>query len=184
MTLERPTIKERVATAHDSSDLSHKPGNCDVDKLGAMGMASVGNPLLADLVALKYANDSRAYRPALDRVTEQARLMSARRDWRAHDLELRLLAKSVLDDWLAPNCRTCNGMGFRKLPDAPTLEARPCPACHGTGRQPLRMPRKLASRAGWERRWRDLSHWLLAMEMTAAQRVKAKLSAAPPKDPQ
>lgn len=177
-------VKEKLAHAMHSHDLSHKEQPCDVDKLAAVGMAGVASPIIVELLALKYAGDHRAYRPALDRVTEQARLMSARRDWRAHDLELRLLAKSVLDDWLAPNCRTCNGMGFRKLPDAPTLEARPCPACHGTGRQPLRMPRKLASRAGWERRWRDLSHWLLAMEMTAAQRVKAKLSAAPPKDPQ
>lgn len=169
------SIQERVAAARVSRDLRHKLGACDVDTLGAVGMASARNAMLSELLALKYANDARAYRPVLDHVTRHAMLMSTRKKWKATDRELALLARSVVDDWLAPNCRACNGLGFRRRPDAPTLEARPCQVCDGTGRAPLRLPRKLAKRDLWEPRWRDLQNWLLAVEVAAARRVKDRL---------
>lgn len=178
--VDRPTVRERVARAHESSDLSHKPHACDVDKLAAVGMASVGRPIAVDLMRLRYSNDRHAYRPALDLLVAEAERRAARQNWCANDLEIRLLCKSVLDDWIAPNCRTCSGLGFRRMPDAPTLEPRPCPTCHGTGRRPFLLPRKLASRPRWERRWRDLSHWLMQTEEAAAASVKKKLRTIEP----
>lgn len=177
MTGDRPGTREKIAHAHESSDLTHRDRACDVDKLAAVGMAAARRPIAVELMRLKYSNDAHSYRPAMELLVEECERRAARQNWCANPLEIRLLCRSVLDDWIAPGCRTCNGLGFRKLPEAPTLEARPCPACHGTGRRPFRLPRKLASRPLWERRWRDLSHWLIVTEDAATVTVRQKLRA-------
>jgi hypothetical protein len=35
--------------------------------------------------------------------------------------------------WLAPCCPVCDGLGQRKVPDAPALSGKLCHACNGTG---------------------------------------------------
>lgn len=42
----------------------------------------------------------------------------------------------ALYHWLSPTCPVCDGHGLRKLPDAPTLGAKQCHACNGTGQMP------------------------------------------------
>ena len=44
-----------------------------------------------------------------------------------------LVVGPALLHWLAPKCTVCDGHGRRKIPDAPTLSAKQCHACQGTG---------------------------------------------------
>ena len=41
---------------------------------------------------------------------------------------------SALHYWLNETCPVCEGHGFLKIPDQPSLSAKRCTACHGTGR--------------------------------------------------
>ena len=46
------------------------------------------------------------------------------------------LISPALYHWLAPTCLVCNGHGKMRLPDAPSLSAKQCNHCNGTGEWP------------------------------------------------
>lgn len=180
---ERPELGVRLAAAYHSADLTHKTGPCDADKLAAVGMATAREPLAAELMRLRFDNDPRAYAPALHLLFQRVWTLNLRHDWQASLEHCRLLARSVLDYWFAPQCRGCNGLGFRKLAGAPTLEPRPCPVCRSSGVAPVRLPRALRADA-WQARWNTVFAWVHGMEVAAAVRVAAKLrNRAPPPKP-
>lgn len=178
MGADKPELGVRLARAYHSADLSHKAGPCDVDKLAAIGMATIGEPLQAELMRLRFDNDVHAYRPALAHLTQRVWQMSQRHDWQAIHHHCALLARAVLDYWIAPQCRACNGLGFRKAVGAPTLEARACPECQSSGMAKVRLPRALRANV-WQRRWNDVYAWVHGQEVAAAVRVRAKLRTAP-----
>ena len=172
--MERPEIGVRLAHAFHSSDLSHKPGACDVDKLAAIGMVTAREPLQAELMRLRFDNDPKAYRPALNLLVRRVWQICQKADWQASTVHCELLARNVLDYWIAPQCRACNGLGFKKQPDAPTLEARPCPVCRSSGLAQPRLHRKLRADK-WQGRFNLIYGWLYGQENVAAGRVAAKL---------
>jgi hypothetical protein len=43
---------------------------------------------------------------------------------------------AALAHWLNPTCMTCDGHGLRRVPDQPSLSARQCHKCNGTGHNP------------------------------------------------
>ena len=48
-------------------------------------------------------------------------------------IDARRIAAAVLTHYSAPNCAACNGKGFQAISGAPSLSARQCDACKGSG---------------------------------------------------
>ena len=65
----------------------------------------------------------------MPRVREQAILKLL--DWNVPDAAH--IGPSVLLYWLNPICRSCNGLKFLKTKDAPSLSAKVCKPCGGSG---------------------------------------------------
>ena len=171
----RSGVQERLAHAHHSSDLKHHEHTCDVDTLGAMGMVSCSRPIAVHLLRLKYDNDAKAYKPALERLIVITRGTGKRLRWKASEIEIERLARVTLNYWINPKCRKCTGLGFPKMPDAPTLQAKPCRACTGSGMARPMLPKSMPF-AVWEPRVFEVLEWLAKQEHYAAGELMGKLS--------
>jgi len=180
MAADRPELGVRLAHAYHSTDLTHRPGNCDADKLAAVGMATMRAPIAAELMRVRFDNDAKAFRTALDLLAAWTWRRALALDWRCKHGHCALLARSVLEWWHAPQCRRCGGLGFAKRAGAPLLEARPCTTCRGTGFHPIRLPRALPH-ATWIARWNDVFGYVSNAEATGTVAVRAKLRNPPPR---
>lgn len=168
---DRPSIEERLAAARESSDLRHREARCDVDILHAAGTVE---PAAACLQRLRYNNEPEEYRKAVDVVSRAIWHMDRRWRWRTKRHEREQLAEAVLRYWLAPNCRKCTGLQFRRAKDAPALDAKACPACRGTGDIGIRLPDGYPADP-WYRRAQEALAWVQRTEARAVLEMAAKL---------
>jgi hypothetical protein len=177
-TPDRPGLPETLARAYRSTDLRHKASRCDADVLQAAGMVACSVPAFTALARIKYALDPTAFPAAIEALSGVAWHMDRHGRWRSTRAERTTLANVVLRYWVAPGCRVCTGRRFMKLPDAPALGTRACPACMGSGDIGLRLPKSLPA-ATWYARALDLLAWLQRQESEAASKLARKLSNGP-----
>ena len=130
------TILDRIASAETSSDLSHKPHNCAVDVLGAVGMAAIQNPAHLAVYRVKYLNDLADIAPAKRIFILWARRSMVRRKIVA-DCAGRL-GTQIFTQWVNDTCSTCQGRKYPIIDGTPTLSIKPCSACSGTGKTPIK----------------------------------------------
>ena len=127
---------ERLARAETSSDLQHHPEPCHVDVLTAVGLVGIVVPVHLALYRLKYLNDA----------TEMAACKAIFTRWAYRSMHARGLEPQgasrmgvqALTQWVGDVCQSCKGRGYQLIDGAPALSDRPCGACKGTGRNPIR----------------------------------------------
>lgn len=130
---DRPVLAETYGCATSA-------GRSAAPVVGAAGMAGRLLPLGPLLWRARYSLDRSVF-PDL-----RARLMAAvvhqavRRHWSGPErAQARNLAARTLNWWIFGLCRTCTGRRYQPIPGAPGLSARPCEACHGSGRLALEL---------------------------------------------
>lgn len=145
---DRPTIEEAYTSANTSSNLrveADKRG--DADLLIAAGWS--GSRIGMALMRLHAEYDSTSIPPGgsvtdavllqinlktLPNIREQVGLQAAK--WgieRPHEVSLAVVAH-----WLDKNCNACQGRKFQSVPGTPSLSAKHCKTCHGSGESRLR----------------------------------------------
>jgi hypothetical protein len=149
---ERPGIAERYTSAATSSHLKVEAERCDVDYL--MAAASMRDSLGPVLFRLRAEYDAaravipqggtavedhlsaldalKNFEPAWTGVGQLSREINARDAFEVEDVVALKVAARVLDAWLDPNCRTCEGRGFNGGRHRGERVLR-CGGCQGTG---------------------------------------------------
>ena len=122
----------KIIKAESSSDLRHHERYCDVDILGAVGLACRRNNLSVAIYRMKY-------HPHIEDFVEARRKFY---QWTKRSLSRRKMSiggiNSLTDDiilfWLNDVCKGCNGSGFKLIKGTPNLSKDPCDSCVGTGK--------------------------------------------------
>lgn len=115
-------ILERVCGAETSKDLEHHHFSCDVDVLGAVGMAG---GIAFSIYRVKYLSDAKAYKEALEQFFQ----------WTCKEFErkgrtsvgTKDFARRIFHHWVGDVCPRCNGASKSTI----------CPLCKGSGKKPL-----------------------------------------------
>ncbi len=129
-------ISERIIRAELSDDLRHHECDCDIDVLGAVGMAAASiNPAYLALYRLKYSNDIASYGAVKQVFTIWAFNSMMRRQMPTRSAAR--VAAQALQKWLFDVCQACKGTGHPVIVGTPSLSKKICPSCSGTGRQKL-----------------------------------------------
>lgn len=125
-TSDQPHISERYATACNSSNLrveSEKGSAADLMiAAGWLPSSEVGSALLR--LHTKYS------RHGLEHVHNK--IMDHLKQTRV--LNQSEVASSVIAWWLSKLCKTCNGVKFKLIEGTPSLSAKHCTKCRGTGK--------------------------------------------------
>lgn len=167
-----PTIQERIARATRSNHLEHKDRPCDIDKIGALGMAGIDNAISSAVFRLKYSNDAKFYKPALGAVTEVSKRLGKRFGWLGSAAQFAALNKAALDFWLNDSCMSCEGRGYLTVLGTPFLSDDACTACYGSTRR----PKPAMDTKEWDGRFNLLLSHIEQMERRAGSEVMARLS--------
>lgn len=117
----RPMI-EAIGAAFSSRDLSHRRGESDPDRLGAVAFTRA---LGAELLRLKTQDDASPTRA----VAILAKRMTRKKRSLARGYALRIAGASLYE-WLHGQCRTCAGAGHMRSGEGPV---KACPSCNATG---------------------------------------------------
>lgn len=127
---------EKLAHAETSSDLRHYPTPCAVDVLTAAGLAGIHAPIHLALYRLKYLNDAEEMGACKQLFIRWAYRSMCNRGVASQGASR--LGVQALTQWVADVCECCKGRGFQIIPGAPSLSDRPCGACKGSGKRPIR----------------------------------------------
>lgn len=130
-------IAQTLARAENSSDLRHRTEPCHVDVLKAVGLASIAVPHYMSLYRLKYLDDGQEMRNAKDIFIRWTRAHMMRRELDASSANR--WGVQALTAWVGDVCQCCHGLGHQLIEGAPSLSDRPCGACKGTGKNPVRV---------------------------------------------
>ncbi|ANQ85064.1 hypothetical protein dqs_2027 [Azoarcus olearius] len=150
---------ERLSAAMTPDDLSHKPRACDVDYVGALGMAGTHN-----------RQGAGAAYEAFKATVELVRHIGQRRAWVLTPIKVRRIAEGALRHYLKPACGCCKGRGMLGLDRDQVGKAervRPCDKCGGTGRAPLPVKN--------QREIREVLYLMEQRRQTVGQRVRRKM---------
>jgi hypothetical protein len=123
--------------------LRQHEGPCDLDVIGALGLAGITETLADAVFRLKYNLDARTYDDSLDGVYRLARALDQRHRWRLKRWRLRRMAKTVLDYWLSDVCPTCTGVRYEVVAGSPHLSDHVCQSCRGSGKREMPWLKKL-----------------------------------------
>lgn len=132
---------DSLSRAEVSSDLRHYEHNCDVDVLGAAGMAAVNHPAHMSLFRVKYMNDAEELAQAKSLFIRWARNAMANRMRAGSTMNPEKASRvgvQALTAWVDDVCHKCKGVKYVVIDCAPVLSDRLCPCCSGTGREPIR----------------------------------------------
>jgi hypothetical protein len=156
---EPTSVLEHVASAMNGRDSR--------DWLGALAMAQVQpgavppelrkalggvvpntrqreiSSLGAQLTRLQTEGTQLTYNQARESIAGLVRRLNQVRRWKLSDKHIARVAESSLLLHLHPTCRCCHGRKYEVIEATPSLSKIECPACHGTGNQP--MPRRNGS---------------------------------------
>lgn len=122
---DRAGIEESYSTACNSSNLrveADRGSNADIlIAAGWLPSRAIGAVLLR--LHTKYTRDGLEYvhKEALD-LARKGGITSA-----------EAVTSSVLAWWLEKLCKECNGVKFKLIPGTPSLSAKHCKKCRGTG---------------------------------------------------
>ena len=136
------SVLDMLARAEVSSDLQHHARPCDVDILGAAGMAAHSNHAHMALFRLKYLNDHAEITEAKSLFIRWARITMINR--KVNPAGASRMGARALTSWLADVCHVCNGRKHKVIDGTPTLSDKACGSCKGTGRNKIRERGELA----------------------------------------
>ena len=134
-TADRPSLQEKVGRALADGNLTQRDEPCSLDKVLALGLVGMDDPITDAIYRLKYANEARSYRDAIRAVLALARRLNRVDNWQMGS-KLQAMAMEVLNYWVAPACPACTGRRAQIITGTPHLEDEPCPACYGSGKRP------------------------------------------------
>lgn len=124
---------EKIARATVSKNLRHHEHPCDVDVLGASGMAALTKGLGHWAFRAKFLREP----GVIDRLQYRVRAMAVgrarTRRFRTRLNHLHGIADAALGWWVNDSCPRCKGVQFEKA--GQTLSTRSCKACHGSGKR-------------------------------------------------
>lgn len=149
-------IREQVGQAVNTSDLGEDDRyTTDVNRVAALGQAGKLGRLLWHW---KYGRDETCAMPAFNllvrRAAKRLRIRHAGEAGKADYETLRHVCAQVLQEWLHPHCRACNG-AQQAVNERGVMTA--CPSCGGSGVHRYRdADRMRAARLGqhdYERAW-------------------------------
>jgi hypothetical protein len=133
------SILDKLSSAETSSDLQHHAERlCDIDIIGAAGLAASSNPLHMALYRVKYLHDM----TELDQskrifILWSRRIMLKRK---LNPASANRIGVQALKSWLHDVCLSCNGQKYQVVPGTPSLSDKPCQRCSGTGRNNVTGP--------------------------------------------
>lgn len=134
----RVTAVERISQAFVSGRLDSKPNAVtDLDWLTALGMVAAGQGAHSSLLRVHYVQDRSSLEDAMKAAIAFARRQSQRRGWNLTNKEINRTARLALEYHVLPTCQTCRGQKYQRIEGTPSLSAKACPKCHGTGKRPL-----------------------------------------------
>lgn len=129
-------MAERITRAELSDDLRHYEYDCSVDVLAAVGMATASiNPAYLAIYRLKFNNDVASKDTVKQVFTVWAYNSMSRRGMPTQSATR--VAAQAMQKWLFDVCQVCGGTGYPVIIGTPSLSAKPCPSCGGSGRQRL-----------------------------------------------
>lgn len=132
--IEERTVIERLSGAMVSSDLSHKERICDVDHVGALGMAGRQHGIGSALLRLDLTHDTEAVRGAHAATEAIVRKLGASRSWALTPNKVKRVANEALRIYVDPTCRCCNGRGVLGVERQADSHLDTCKRCKGAGR--------------------------------------------------
>lgn len=159
------TLAQRYVKAVGSGNLRSDELHFDTDVLAAMALSSTYGGLL---FRAKYFNDPSSYRRLLAQWTWIVATKAARRNWPVH-IPIDQVAYLSLKRWLSSVCPACTGRRYEVIFNTPTLSAKVCPLCDGSGETALRCDARLKDFI------LDMVEELHMDEHRAATRAKRKL---------
>ena len=124
-------VLDRLASAEVSGDLQHHEHTCDVDTIGAAGMAAANFAHVA-LFRLKYLNDLTELETAKRLMIQWARIHMVRR--KLDPRSASRVGVQALTSWVDDVCKACHGVRYVQFDGAPALSDRQCPTCSGSGK--------------------------------------------------
>lgn len=133
-------LLEKIARAENSRNLKHCTWDCDVDVLGAVGMAASACGGALALYRLKYLGDLSCCEEASVQFGKWASRALLRRI--GDKKGSRKIAEKTLAYWLHDVCDECKGKKYIVITGTPFLSDKSCPACKGDGRRALKADRK------------------------------------------
>lgn len=129
-------MADRITRAELSDDLRHHEHDCAVDVLGAVGMAAASiNPAYLAIYRLKYNNDIASRDTVKQIFSVWARNSMMRRN--ISPASAGRVGFQAMQKWLFDTCQTCTGTGHPVIAGTPSLSAKPCASCGGTGKAQL-----------------------------------------------
>lgn len=130
-----------LSRAEVSSDLRHHEHDCDVDVLGAAGLAAINHPAHTSLFRVKYMNDAEEIATAKSLFIRWARNAMANRMRAGSTMNPEKASRvgvQALTAWVNDVCDRCHGVRYVIAEGAPVLTDKQCPCCSGTGKAPIR----------------------------------------------
>ena len=132
----RVTAVERISQAFVSGRLDFKPNAVtDLDWLTALGMVAAGRVRIRRCCA-HYVQDRSSLEDAMKAAVAFARQQS-QRGWNLTNKEINRTARLALEYHVLPTLPDMPGTEVPAHRRNPSLSAKACPKCHGTGKRPL-----------------------------------------------
>lgn len=131
---EPRSLAERYVLAVGSGNLKSDELHYDTDLLAAMALSSTFGGLL---FRAKYFNDPASYRRLLAQWTWIVSTKAGRRAWPVH-IPIDKVAFLSLKRWMNSVCPACTGRKKETIFNTPSLSAKDCALCDGTGQTTLR----------------------------------------------
>lgn len=155
----------RYSRAVGSGNLRDDPQHFDTAVLAAVALSSSYGGLL---FRAKYFNDASSYRRLLAQWTWIVSTKAQRRDWPVH-IPIDKVARVSLKMWIYDGCPACTGRRKETIFNTPSLSAKDCTLCGGTGKVELRCHPAIRDYV------RDMIDELFADEYKAGSRGARKL---------
>jgi hypothetical protein len=158
-------LAQRYVRAVGASNLRSDELHFDVDVLAAVALSSSFGGLL---FRTKYFNDPSSYRRLLAQWTWVVSTKAQRRAWPEH-IPVDQVAYLSLRRWMSSVCPACTGRKQETIFNTPSLSARNCRLCDGSGELPLRCDERIRDYV------LDMIEELTADEYKAGTRAARKL---------
>lgn len=134
---DRPGALERLSSALNSSDLTLDVNHRgDLDFVVALGIAASRHGKVASpVMRVHYAKSPGDLNAAFRAVVSLVKRLNAKKGWRFNANSIQVVALHAMSHHVDPVCPHCKGRKFELLDGSPTLSAKACRHCHGTGRR-------------------------------------------------
>jgi hypothetical protein len=158
-------LAQRYVRAVGSGNLRSDEFHFDTDVLAAMALSSAFGGLY---FRVKYFNDVSSYPRLRDQWTWIVSQKAGRRNWPVH-VPIDKVAYLSLTRWISSVCPACTGRCQETIFNTPTLSAKNCALCDGSGQAELRCNPAIRDYV------LDMIEELFIFEYKAGARAKKKL---------